>query len=86
MQPIIRDINIRLLNSSTTRRSIALRNIMLVRRGGSDVFLRKYRQPFFYLVEKEKYQIDGENGVSWLTKDYGKMRSIDLGDKIYHFR
>ena len=42
-EPIVRDINLRLLNSSTTRRSISLRNISLIRRAGSESFLRKYR-------------------------------------------
>ena len=85
-EPVIRDLNIRLLNSSTTWRSVSLRNIMLVRRMGSQSFLKRYRQPFFYLVEKEDYKEDASIGVSWLKRGYEEMRSIDLGDKVYHMK
>ena len=80
---MIRNINLRLLGTKTTKRKVSLRSLKLVRRAGSLSFLKQYREPFFFIVEKEAYIRDGELGVSLLTKGYEQMSIVSLGDKSY---
>jgi hypothetical protein len=72
-QPIIHDMNLRLLGTHSTPRKVSIKSIsvliyliQLVRRAGSEQFLKDYREPYFFLMDREPYLFDKKDGVAWL--------------------